>query len=131
MKASVAVLALAPILLLRPSPSTKRPVTLAVRSTVPARPVRFTIVGSGLANILADSVRNVADTIFVSTPATLTVAEGPVHVTLQAFAGEPWLFASSAELEQLDAWGDHIELRRDRTTTPLQVVAPTLRTTSP
>jgi|SRR5690348_12713291 len=130
MKALVAVLAFAPVVLLGRSPSTKHPITLTIRSSVPARPVQFTVVGSGLADIRAESVRNVGDTVFVSTPATLIVGEGPVHVMLQGAAGDPWLVASSSDVGRVEAWGDHIDLRRDGATTALQLVAPTLRSTS-
>lgn len=132
MKTHTPLLGLVPVLLVtaaRPAaPPSGDTVTILVQSTVPLHPVRFTIVGHGLAQVIADSGRIVPpDTVIALTPARLTVSDGSVHVLLRADPGEPWLFLSSVELGHLEAWGNHVELKRDSTTTRLQVLAPALR----
>jgi len=134
MKPSLLALAIPiPLLVLSPAvkspPTSQVPTTFTIESSVPVRPVRFTVIGSGAAIVTGDSLRAVADTVIASTPAHLIVGDGPVGVVVHAAAGEPWLVVSAND-GRLEAWANRVELRRDRAGAALRVLAPTLRWTT-
>lgn len=134
MKASIPALVLVPVVLVssakQPTTGINDPVTITIQSAMPLDPVRLSIVGRGLTQVVADSFRSVADSVIVWTPARLTIGAGLVHVVLRAAPGDSWLSlsSSSGSLGRLQVWGDRVELRRDGPTPSLQVLAPAMRT---
>ena len=109
-------------------PPLYRPVTFTIESTVPGRPVRFTVVGSATSvTIAAASLRTVADTMIAATPAHLTVGDSPVRVEISVETGEPGLLVSYSDHGRLEAWANRLELKRDSAGGPLRVLSPALR----
>ena len=132
MRASISALVLVPVMFVsaatQPNTGINGPVTITIQSAISAHPVRLAIVGSGLAQLVADSLQTVADSLIVWTPAGVTIGAGAVHVLLRVASGEPRLLLSSAGFRRLEVWGDLLELRRDGPTRSLQVLAPAMRT---
>jgi hypothetical protein len=90
------------------------------------------ILGVGSSTSLrAGFLRAAKDTLITSTPARFAVGEGPVHITLRALPGEPWLHAlvsRDGAGPQVESWGGVLELRREADEAGLRIAAPTLRT---
>jgi len=87
-------------------------------STVPGREVTFRITGLGKGSHLsAASISTRADTLLVTTPASLLIPDNVVaeSVLIEVQSGEPWLHATpsrSSTTQPLDLWGDQLRVNR-------------------
>jgi len=117
--AALAVISLPGSSLRRPAPvGLPDSLVIALTSTVPGREVTFRVTGLGKGSHLsAASISTRADTLLVTTPASLRIPDNVVaeSVVIEVQPGEPWLHAMpsrSSRAQQLDLWGDQLRVNR-------------------